>query len=110
VPRRIRAILLLAPLLIALALWALSFRRCELWGNSRWAVMSELGAVYVGYGDVARGYSDTPTGENGVLEEETGSVRRRWLPVWAWSYKGDRIVSVQWWAIAAASAAPPVWD
>jgi hypothetical protein len=90
---------------MASALWAWNFHRGEEYGDGRRALLSELGAVYVMAGDagaVDDGYCGVPAGENGVLEEETGGVRRRWVPVRSWSYYGTRIVAVQWWAIAAA--------
>lgn len=108
VPRRLGLILRLIPLVLAAALWAWSFRHADERGNGRRAVLSELGVVYVLVGDVDDGYSGTPAKSNGVLEQETGTVRRRWLTVWGWSSRGDRFAAVQWWAVAAACGGGPL--
>ncbi|MDB5322210.1 MAG: hypothetical protein JWN40_3841 [Phycisphaerales bacterium] len=107
--RRRLHILALLPALLAAAMWARSYWSCDIAGNGTWAVMSELGAVFVGHGDVSDGFSTTPSGANGILEDETGTVRRRWLPIWTWTYKGDRVVMMQWWTITAGGAGFAWW-
>jgi hypothetical protein len=54
--RRLRTILLLAPVLVAVLLWARSFWRYDFWGARGWSVGSESGAVYLLVGDVDAGY------------------------------------------------------
>lgn len=101
---------ILAPLLlIVLAVWVRSYWRYDFGVACGWAVLSESGAVYPYPSNESRHYIIGTAGEDGRLEEETGSAYRPWLPCWSWSYAGERFYVAQWWAVSAALAAPLWW-
>jgi hypothetical protein len=107
--RHLRTILILAPATIAAVLWARSYVRSEQVGVWRGGMMSDKVAVYLAFGDsFSPGFYSDPSGSFGVMELETGTVVRRWLPVHVWSYKGDGYAAVQWWFVTLACAGLPL--
>ena len=103
------------PAVLCAAAWVRSYWRCDVvgWGGRGRGdvVMSELGGIY--HLESVRadaGLTTTGAGVNGRLEEETGTVRRWWLPFrrWTWAY-GSRIAVVPHWLPTLALALPAAW-
>jgi hypothetical protein len=80
-----RTVLILAPAVVAAVLWARSYVATEQVAVRRAGVVSQDGALYVVAGDgFSPGVYSHPAGTFGIMEVETGTAVRRWLPVHVW--------------------------